>query len=306
MTAYEASLLARARDLADEAAELGDAVAVTILGGARAAGLDPDAYAPLTGAALALGADRVSVYRAGAPACPSDAAFLAAVADAEDDARDLLTAAGALAETVTAALDAALADADDAADAAEAAEDDKDDHDAAERAALCEETLGVLGELETRLRHAIARLQAVPVVLGETYESVYSLIRSGGRMPLEGRWVTGEDRAAAWPAVPAMTGRRTGPVRLRRLRRPRRDSGLRDRQDRAPPAPRRAARHDGGSRPVSRQERTAQIRDITASRIAWHAKTAAAGHAITWRLDDRGSGYAPASSMRPAQDYAAR
>jgi hypothetical protein len=212
MTAYEASLLARARDLADEAAELGDAVAVTILGGARAAGLDPAAYAPLTGAALALGADRVTVYRAGAPACPTDAAFLAAVADAEDDARDLLAAAGALAETVTAALDAALADADDAADAAEAAEDDKDAGDAAERAALCEEALGVLGELDTRLRHAIARLQAVPVVLGETYESVYALIRSGGRMPLEGRWVTGDDRAVTWPAVPAMTGRRTGPV----------------------------------------------------------------------------------------------
>jgi hypothetical protein len=208
MTAYEASLLARARDLADEAAELGDAVAVTILGGARAAGLDPAAYAPLTGAALALGADRVTVYRAGAPASPSDAALLAALADAEDDARDLLAAAGALAETVTAALDAALADADDAA---EAAEDDKDD-DAAGRAALCEEALGVLGELETRLRHAIARLQAVPVALGETYESVYNLLRSGGRMPLEGRWVTGDDRAVAWPAVPAMTGRRTGPV----------------------------------------------------------------------------------------------
>jgi hypothetical protein len=50
---------------------------------------------------------------------------------------------------------------------------------------------------------------------------------------------------------------------------------------------------------VSRQERAAQIRDITASKDAWDAKTAAAAHAITWRLDDRGGGYAPASSMPP-------
>jgi hypothetical protein len=44
---------------------------------------------------------------------------------------------------------------------------------------------------------------------------------------------------------------------------------------------------------VSYQERTEQIRDILASRIAWHARTAAAGHAMTWRLDDRGPGYSP-------------
>jgi hypothetical protein len=45
---------------------------------------------------------------------------------------------------------------------------------------------------------------------------------------------------------------------------------------------------------MSPAERTAQIRDITAARIAWHTKTAAAGHAMAWRLDDQGPGYAPA------------
>lgn len=205
MSAYEASLLARARDLADAAVEVGDAV-VTVLGGARAAGLDPAAWPPLTGAALALGAARIAVYRAVGPAPANDTAFLSAVADAEDDARELLAAVGTLAETVTVALDAALADADDAARNGEGGDD------ATERAGLCEEALGVLAEFERRLRHAIGRLQAAPTALGETYESVYSLIRAGGIMPAEGRWITGDDPATARPGLPPMTRRRTDPV----------------------------------------------------------------------------------------------
>jgi hypothetical protein len=207
-TTYEASLLARAHDLAEAAAELGGAIAAVLLGGARAAGLDPRSYAPLAGAALALGAARVAVYRAAGPAHPGDAAFLSDNADAEDDARDLLAAAGSLAEAVTAALDAALDDSDDAG------EDDDEDlgDDAAERAALCEEALGVLGELEQRLRHAIARLQAVPAALGETYESVYALIRSGGRMPREGRWITGEDHRPPRQYLRLLAARRGAPA----------------------------------------------------------------------------------------------
>ncbi len=203
--AYEASLLARARELADAAADLGDGIAAVILGGARTAGLDPAAYAPLTGAALVLGANRVTVYRATGPAHADDTAFLTGVADAEDDARDLFTAASALAETVTAALDAALA----GLDAAKASDDDGATGRAAEahaRIQLCEQALAVLAELDRRLRHAIGRLQAVPAMLGETYESVYALIRSGSRMPHEGRWITGEDPRN----LPSRCGRRTG------------------------------------------------------------------------------------------------
>jgi hypothetical protein len=44
---------------------------------------------------------------------------------------------------------------------------------------------------------------------------------------------------------------------------------------------------------VSRRERAAWIEDITASKDAWDVKTAKAGHAMTWRLDDRGPGYSP-------------
>jgi hypothetical protein len=199
---YELSLLTRARDLAAQALDLGDGIAVSILGGARTAGLDPASYAPLAGAALALGADRVTVYRATGRAHPSDTAFLAAVADAEDDARDIFHVADKLADQVTAALHTARDDLDDALDS--------DDAGAAARAArarariqTCERALAVLAELDRRLRHAIARLQAVPAALGETYEPVYDHIRAGGRMPFDGRWLTGDDGPAPGPAGPA-------------------------------------------------------------------------------------------------------
>lgn len=44
---------------------------------------------------------------------------------------------------------------------------------------------------------------------------------------------------------------------------------------------------------MSQPGRAARIEEITASKDAWHAKTAAAGHAMTWRLDDQGPGYSP-------------
>ena len=49
----------------------------------------------------------------------------------------------------------------------------------------------ILDLLTPRLRHALQRIRAVPSDLGETYESVYNLIRRGGRMPYEGRWIEG-------------------------------------------------------------------------------------------------------------------
>jgi hypothetical protein len=189
----EQTLAGEARDLVGEAGELGCSIARLLLGSARAAGLDPAMHAPLTGAALILGASQITVYTAEGQAHPDDICFLADVSDAEDDARDLLTATRDLARKTGAARDAALADLEDAHD------------DAAPRAAaagrldLCQRTFAVLTELERRLQHAITRLQAVPVVLGETYESVYSLIRAGGLMPTEGRWITGED--PAWPSA---------------------------------------------------------------------------------------------------------
>jgi hypothetical protein len=199
---YERQLRGRARELADTG-ELAETV-TGILGGARAAGLDPEALGGLVGAATALGAGSLAVYAAGRATggsrFPDESAFAAAVADAEDDIAERLKAAARLQEQAVAALDAAL----DALDCALAmAVKDRCDgchgrkaaaiDDARRRIALCENTIEILDPLGRRLAHALARLRAVPGDLGETYASVYNLIRRGGSMPHEGRWITGEE-----------------------------------------------------------------------------------------------------------------
>jgi hypothetical protein len=219
MSGYERKLLARARELADTE-ELAATVCV-ILGGARNAGLDPEATTGLTGAAMWLGADTIAVYRAGAGTTAryaDDHAFIGHVADTEDDTAERLQAARRLRDAATAALDAAgkvldgwrrhlaaayampVKDPCDGchgvrADAIETARAGVADAEA--RVALCEAAIDVLDPLIERLRRALARLRSVPADLGETYESVYNLIRRGGRMPHRGRWIQGEGTVPA-------------------------------------------------------------------------------------------------------------
>jgi hypothetical protein len=199
MSDYERRLLARARELAD-VDELADETR-QILGGARRAGLDPDALGGLVGAAAALGADGRAVYDAGrgpGRRYAGERAFAADLADVEDELAGREHAAAALADTVAAAMDAALA-ALEAARAMPVREPCHGCHGAraaaiaaAEtRIALCEDAVDVLAPLIAALRHALARIRAVPGDLGEVYESVYSLIRRGGLMPYEGRWIEG-------------------------------------------------------------------------------------------------------------------
>ncbi len=216
---YERQLLARARELAD-ISDLAETV-LAILGGARNAGLDPGALGGLVGAANALGASGISIYAAGTGTSgphADETQFLSHVSDAEDDIADRLKAAQRLREQVLAALDAALDALEDArralaaahamptkgkcdgchnAKAAAIAAAEAAIADAEQRISLCETAIGVLDPLIHRLRHALARLRAVPSDLGETYESVYNLIRRGGVMPYEGRWVTGQGKASA-------------------------------------------------------------------------------------------------------------
>ena len=124
--------------------------------------------------------------------------FLGALADTEDDIAGRLKAAGRLHDQAVTALDSAL-DALEAARAMHTKEKCDGCHgqkaaaiaDAEARVRLCEDAIEILVPLEARLRHALARIQAVPSDLGETYESVYGLIRRGGRMPYEGRWIEG-------------------------------------------------------------------------------------------------------------------
>ncbi len=109
MTAeYERRLLARAHGL-DDTEDLAEEV-TAILGGARAARLDPDALPGLAGAALALGADSLTVYRAEAALFADDGEFAAAIEDAAASITGHAAAAARLrAETAT-ALEAARDD----------------------------------------------------------------------------------------------------------------------------------------------------------------------------------------------------
>jgi len=201
MSDYERQLLARARELADlgETAE----TVTAILGGARRAGLDPAALGGLVGAVTALGVDGVAVYAAGrGPGAryASEGEFLSALADAEDDIAEQFKAAGQLHDQVVTALDSALEDLD-AGRAMPAGDPCDGCHgrraaaiaDAETRVRFCEAAIEILEPLGGQLRHALARLRAVPADRGETYESVYTLIRRCGAMPHQGRWITGQE-----------------------------------------------------------------------------------------------------------------
>jgi hypothetical protein len=232
MSSYEEQLHARAETL-DETGELAAAV-TAILSGASGAGIDPHAIISLRAAIQALDpAGAPPGYQAGSPAdrhpgsgYGSDAEFLEAVSDAEDQARDWLRDAGQLQEQVIAALDkshddlerarrdlqAARADlaaayamptrdpctgchpAKAAAIAvAEAAVADAEERitGATRRISLCEDAAEILDPLARRLQAALQALRQVPHDLGEVYELVYEFIRRGGKMPRFGRWIEG-------------------------------------------------------------------------------------------------------------------
>jgi multidrug efflux pump subunit AcrA (membrane-fusion protein) len=211
---YERQLLARARQLAD-LSDLTDA-ALACLGGARHAGLDPEAITGLVGCAAALSATSTDTYCAGdgwAGRHPDERAFLAHIASIEDDIDERLAAAARLGQEVSAARDTARADLDGARrqlaaaramplledcdgchGRRDAAIDEAQDliRDCETRISICETAGRILQVLRARLIRARARIRAVPADLGETYESVYRLIRAGGHLPYEGRFITGE------------------------------------------------------------------------------------------------------------------
>jgi formiminotetrahydrofolate cyclodeaminase len=195
MSEYERRLLARAEELAevDEFAEQVTAV----LGGARAARLDPDALGGLTGAALALGASSLHVYGVkSGPSLADERQFAEALTEAEDEICERQRAARQLLDETEDALDAAYlalaaALAMPARTSDEAAAKAAAIAAANERIALCQHAVAILAELLRRLGHALARLRSVPEDLGETYESVYQLLRSGGQMPHDGDWFSG-------------------------------------------------------------------------------------------------------------------
>jgi hypothetical protein len=224
---HERRLLARARELAD----LSDARDETLacLGAARHAGLDPEALAGLVGCAAALGATSTATYTAGDgwdATHPDERHFLGHIHAIDDDLEEHLHALTHLGRQANTALDTASEDLDGAHAqlttarrqlAAAHAMTTSDPCDGCHRAktaatatahasvraagdlvrecqaraGICDEVIRLTRALAGRVRHALARLRAVPADLGETYESVYRLLRRSGRMPYDGRWLTG-------------------------------------------------------------------------------------------------------------------
>ncbi len=232
MSGYEEQLHARA-EMLEETGELAAAV-TAILAGASGAGADPRAVIGLRAAIAALDpAGAPPGYQAGSgtdrhpgSGYGSDAEFLEAVSDAEDQIRDWLRDVEQLAEQVTAALDQAHADLERAQQdlqaarqalaaayampvkkecdgchsrkaaaitAAEAAIADAEERirDAARRIGICEDAAEILDPLTRRLQAALHALRQVPHDLGEVYELIYAFIRRGGKMPRYGRWIEG-------------------------------------------------------------------------------------------------------------------
>ena len=211
---YERQLLARARRLTDLSDIRHDTL--SCLGAARHAGLDPDALGGLTGCAAALGATSIGTYTAGdgwTGRHANERDFLGHVASIEDDIEERLGDTARLARETRAALETARDDLEAARRQLAAARampvKDRCDgchgrRDAAIAAAkaliaecqtrisICEDIDRALTALRQHLERARARIRAVPADLGETYESVYNLIRRGGHLPHEGRWITGE------------------------------------------------------------------------------------------------------------------
>ena len=232
MTGYEEQLYTRA-EMADETGELAAAV-TAILAGASGAGVDPAAVTSLRNAARALDpAGGLPGYQAGSQAdrhpgsgYRSDAEFLEAISDAEDEVRERMGEVSDLQERAAAAMDAAEGDLEQArkdltraradleaavampvkekcdgchgakaaaiaaAEAAIAAAEGRI-RDAERRAGICEAAAEILDPLARRLQAALQALRQVPHDLGETYELVYEFVRGGGKLPALARWIEG-------------------------------------------------------------------------------------------------------------------
>jgi hypothetical protein len=219
-------------EMLEETGELAQAV-TGILTGAQGAGVDPRAVISLTAAVQTMDPGASTSYTAGSKkdrqdgsGYGSDAEFLEALSDAEDQVRERLHEVRALQEHVALALDRAQQDLGQARRdlaaasaalaaayamptrkpcdgchsaraaaiaAAEAAIAEAEARIAAaeRRISICEAAADILGPLAERLARALAQLRTVPQDLGEAYELIYEFVRSGGKLPRYGRWIEG-------------------------------------------------------------------------------------------------------------------
>jgi hypothetical protein len=205
-----------------------------VLAGAQGAGVDPRAVISLTAALQTLDPGASTGYSAGSrkdrrdgSGYGSDAEFLEALSDAEDQVRERLREVTELREQAALALDHAQQDlgqarrdlaaaraalaaayamptrepcngchnaraAAIAAAEAATAEAEARIRGAERRIGICDAAADILDPLAERLARALAGLRTVPQDLGEVYELIYEFVRSGGKLPRYARWIEGD------------------------------------------------------------------------------------------------------------------
>ncbi len=193
---------ALAEQLAEDARDLGAGAAV-LNAAAWQARVDPDATRGLVAAALALWASPGALFPPG-PGLQDDREMLEHAADLEAGAAELLKCATDLHRGAEGDLESAAGEARAATQALASA---KTTHDRANaqvtlagaktRIADCEVALEITGDAGQRLKYACAKLQCVPADLEVTYEVPYAVVRSGGKLPYSGEFLTGVTQRGA-------------------------------------------------------------------------------------------------------------
>jgi hypothetical protein len=183
---------AQAEVLADTA-DIGEDVAL-IAGRCRATGLDPRSFAPIMGAAMALGSRPWHIMDS---PYSTDEELISDVLDAIQTVWDRQGAYIRLRSTIARTRAHAMAMHADAASRTPPSEMDMAYW--ASIASDCDTALEALASLPTHLRAARANLSRAPAELGETYQQVYDLLEQGRVMPHDGRWISGEDAPACSP-----------------------------------------------------------------------------------------------------------
>ncbi|OPG10574.1 hypothetical protein [Microbispora sp. GKU 823] len=181
-------------EVAADTSELGS-LGRDLCGRCRATGLHPNAYAPLTGATLALGVWPLTGGGHGYAPFASDRELVDQLLDFG------IAILGQYDRVVTLVRMAALRQAELLAWIASATKGDPVEAWQAELVD-CTTALEVLAGVPRRLRAAAGRVAATPAALGETYVEVYRLVAAGRVLPYNGRWLTGEMAPTASGGAP--------------------------------------------------------------------------------------------------------
>jgi hypothetical protein len=170
-----------------------------LVASAWCAGVDPYATKGLVSAAHVLAGHEVMVRLWDrVDPCPDAATLLTGAEEAEAEVAGMLRHAGGMAEECTRTRDRAGADYSAAVGAQQAATT-QDEHDAAVSAAQaagaaiddCDNAREILGGVCHQLSTALDALRQAPDDLAGTYETAYSIVHAGGKLPHSGRFLTG-------------------------------------------------------------------------------------------------------------------